>query len=117
MDEHQLNQQSLAKAIGLSTSATRQIAIGKTKVTVPTALRLAKYFGQTPVYWLDLQRETDLAEAQNDQELQAVLKSISKAQRPAAKAKPDKKAKPTMKTVSSGKSKEADPKPASRRKK
>jgi addiction module HigA family antidote len=83
MDEYQLNPFSLSKAIKLSPSAVRQLVIGKCKVSVSTASRLAKLFGQTPDYWLDLQRDADLSEASNDKELQDILKSISKAKKPA----------------------------------
>jgi addiction module HigA family antidote len=99
MNEYQLNPYSIAKAINLSNSAVRQVAMGKTKVSVPTALRLAKFFGQTPAYWLDLQREADLIEAQNDKELQSILKGITKAKKPAAKAKPEAKEKPAKKPL------------------
>jgi len=84
MDEYQLNPFSLSKEIHLSHSAVRLLAIGKSKVTVPTALRLAKLFGQTPDFWLDLQREADINEALKDNELQDVLGSIPKAKKPAA---------------------------------
>ena len=84
MDEYQLNPLSLSKVINLSPAGVRQLVIGKTKITVPTALRLAKLFGQTPAYWLDLQREADLNEASKDKELQDILKGISKAKKPAA---------------------------------
>ena len=87
MDEYQLNPFSLSKAINLSSSAVRQIVIGKSKISVSTALRLAKIFGQTPVFWLDLQREEDLAEADKDKELQDTLKGISKAKKPALNQK------------------------------
>ena len=89
LEEYQLTSYSLAKAINLSVSAVRQIAVGKSKISVPTALRLAKFFGQTPDYWLDLQREADLSEAKRDEELQSVLKGISKVKKP----KPEPKAK------------------------
>jgi addiction module HigA family antidote len=96
MDEYQYNPFSLSKEIKLSTSAIRQLVIGKSKVSVPTALRLAKFFNQSPSFWLDLQRETDLTEAAKDKELQAVLKDIKKAKKPSASAKP-KEAKGTRK--------------------
>jgi addiction module HigA family antidote len=63
LDEYQLSPAKLAQAIGLSTSAVYQISTGKTGISAPVALRLAKYFGQTPAYWLDLQNAADLAEA------------------------------------------------------
>jgi len=96
MDEYQLNPFSLSKAINLSNSAVRLLVIGKAKVTVPTAFRLAKLFGQTPNFWLDLQREADLNEASKDQKFQDMLKGIAKAKKPDApklvtSKKPDKK--------------------------
>ena len=84
MDEYQLNPFSLSKALNLSPAGVRQLVIGKTKITVPTALRLSKLFGQTPSYWLDLQRDADLNEASKDKGLQDILKGISKAKKPAA---------------------------------
>jgi len=84
MDEYQLNPFSLSKGISLSNSAVRLLVIGKAKISVSTALRLAKFFGQTPAYWLDLQREADINEASKDKELQDILKAIPKAKRPAA---------------------------------
>jgi len=96
MDEYQLTSNSLAKAVNLSVSAVRLITVGKSKVSVPTALRLVKFFGQTPDYWLDLQREADLNEAKKDEELQSVLKGIAKAKKP----KPEPKAKSGRKTSS-----------------
>ena len=95
MDEYQINPFSLSKQIGLSTSSVRNIATGKSGVTAPTALRFAKFFGQSPSFWLDLQLQTDMQKAENDKELQSALKAIPKVKKPVvAKAKPkDKSAK------------------------
>ena len=90
MDKFQLNPFSLSKEINLSNASILQIIKGKGKISVPTALRLAKFFATTPAYWLDLQREADLKEAAQDKELSAILKSISKAKKPAAKPKAEK---------------------------
>jgi antitoxin HigA-1 len=84
MDEYQLNPFSLSKEIHLSHSAVRLLVIGKAKITVSTALRFAKFFGQTPAFWLDLQREADLNEASNDKELQDIIKALPKAKKPTA---------------------------------
>jgi addiction module HigA family antidote len=85
LDEYQLNPGKLAQAVNLSQSAVRQVVIGKTRISVPVALRFAKYFGNTPEYWIDLQNKYDLAEASKDNELSAILKGISKAKKPAPK--------------------------------
>jgi addiction module HigA family antidote len=95
MDEYQLNPGQLGQAVKLSLSAVRQVVIGQTRITVPAALRYARYFGTTPEYWLDLQTKYDLAEAAKDSELTALLKSIPKAKKPApVKSAPQKTAKP-----------------------
>ena len=84
MDEYQLNPFSLSKEVHLSHSIVRALVVGNVRITVPTALRLAKYFGQTPDYWLNLQREADLNEASKDQVLNDVVKSVPKATKPTA---------------------------------
>ena len=98
MDKFQLNPFSLSKEINLSNASILQIIKGKGKISVSTALRLAKFFATTPAYWLDLQRETDLKEAAENKELSAILKGISKAKKPAAKPKA-KKVKPLGKVT------------------
>jgi addiction module HigA family antidote len=67
MDDYQLNTGKLAEAVKLSLSAIRQVVIGKSKISVSVALRLAKYFGNTPQYWIDLQNQYDLSEAAKTQ--------------------------------------------------
>jgi antitoxin HigA-1 len=123
MEKYDLNPYILAKEIGMSYSAVRMISLGNFKVSVSTALRLAKYFGKTPDFWLSLQREEDLAEAEKDKNLQSDLKSIKRAGKKAAKKadKPKAAKKQRRKTTLSDKRKAAakvpGAKPASRRKK
>jgi addiction module HigA family antidote len=83
LDDYQLNPTVLAKDISMSQSAIRQVVIGKTRISIPVALRLAKYFGNTPEYWIDVQNKYDLFEAAKDSKLTAVLKSIVKVKKPA----------------------------------
>jgi addiction module HigA family antidote len=83
MVEYQLNPTKLAGEIKLSPSGVRQITTGKTRITAHVALRLSKFFGNTPEYWLDIQNKADLAEAAKDADLANALKSISKAKKPA----------------------------------
>ena len=87
MMEYKLNPSSLSKAINLSQSAIRQIIIGKSRITAPTALRLSKFFDQPPSFWLDLQQKADIREAEIDKELSVIIKSIIKAKKPAVKPK------------------------------
>ncbi|MDR1949824.1 MAG: HigA family addiction module antidote protein [Spirochaetaceae bacterium] len=109
MDEYQLNPTKLAQAIKLSQSAVRQVAIGKTKISVPVALRFAKYFGTTAEYWLDMQAQYDLAESAKDKELSEILQGIQKGKKPAPVAvKDEKKAAPAKKAGKAGKAAAAD---------
>ena len=107
MEEYQENPFSLSKKIGLSTSATRQIVIGESGITISTALRLAKFFGNCPSFWLDLQLQADMRAAENDKDLQSVLKGIPKAVKPAARVKGKPKTKLSKTSTLAGKRKEA----------
>ena len=107
LEEYQLTPFSLSKKISLSYSAVRQLVIGKVKVTVSTALRLAKFFGQTPEYWLDLQQSAELDEAQKDKELMEIIKGITRAKKPASEAKVQVKAKTNKTKAKAPKSKSA----------
>ena len=87
MDEYQLSNMALSRLINLSPSMVNQLVSGQSKLTVSVVLRLAKVFGKTPAFWLDLQRQTLLEEAMGDKNLQKIVKGISKVNKPAAKPK------------------------------
>ena len=91
MEEYGLNPHSLSKEIGLSYASVRMLALGKMGISAYTALRLAKFFGNTPEFWLDLQQEADLAEAGKDRELQSALKGVKRAEKRAKKMKHESK--------------------------
>jgi addiction module HigA family antidote len=105
MDEYQTNPNRLSKEIGLTQTAVRLITIDKAKISVPAALRLAKYFGTTPEYWISLQNKYDLVEASKDKVLDKIVKGIKKAEE-VKKAAPAKKEAPAKKAASA---KKADP--------
>ena len=69
MDPLGLSQSALAKAIGVTPMRVSQIVRGHRAITVDTALRLSRYFGTRPVWWLDLQTYHDLEVAADDLEL------------------------------------------------
>ena len=87
LEKHNLNPFKLSKGIRLSQSAVRLIVLGETRVSVPVALRLAKYFNTNPEYWLIMQMKWDLAEASKDKALQNTVKSISRHKKDTAPAK------------------------------
>lgn len=55
-----LSQYRLAKDISVPPRRINEIVHGKRSVTADTALRLARYFGTTPRFWLNLQTQYDL---------------------------------------------------------
>lgn len=54
----------LSKDLGVQSSTVLDLVHGKRKITVEMSLRLAKYFGTTSKFWLNLQNELDLREAE-----------------------------------------------------
>jgi len=50
----------LAKDIHVPTSRVLEIIHGKRKITADTSLRLARYFGVSEKYFLDLQNDIDI---------------------------------------------------------
>ena len=87
LEKNKLNPFKLSKDIHLSQSAVRLIVLGKTRISVPVAMRLAKYFNTTPESWLTMQMKWDLAEASKDKALINIVKNISKFTKPAAAVK------------------------------
>jgi len=58
-----LSQNALAQALGVTPMRISQIVRGQRAVTADTALRLSRYFGTRPAWWLDLQSHFDLETA------------------------------------------------------
>ena len=61
-----LSQNKLAMAIRVPARRVNEIVLGKRAITADTALRLARYFGVSPQFWLGLQMEFALAVAENE---------------------------------------------------
>ncbi len=55
-----LSQNKLAEALGVDTKRINEIVAKKRSVTGDTALRLARYFGTSPEFWMNLQARYDL---------------------------------------------------------
>ena len=64
----------LAKEINVSTSSILDLIHNKRKISVEMALRLARYFGTSSKFWLNLQNEIDLRET--NQKLKKELEKI-----------------------------------------
>jgi addiction module HigA family antidote len=59
-----LSQNRLAIAIGVPARRINEIVLGRRGVTADTALRLARFFGNSPRFWLGLQADYDLGVTQ-----------------------------------------------------
>ncbi len=60
-----LSQNRLALDIGVPPRRINEIVLGTRRVSADTALRLARYFGATPQFWLGLQTDYDLDVAED----------------------------------------------------
>ncbi len=58
-----LSQYALAKATGIPVARINRIALGKRAITAETALRLARYFGTSVGFWVNLQSQYEVAVA------------------------------------------------------
>jgi len=54
----------LSKDIGVAQTRISEILSGKRSITADTALRLARYFDNSAQFWLNLQTQYDLRQAQ-----------------------------------------------------
>jgi addiction module HigA family antidote len=61
-----LSQNKLGRSIGVSPRRINEIVLEKRAITADTDLRLAKFFGTTPGFWLNLQKDYDLEERRKE---------------------------------------------------
>ncbi len=64
LEELGLSANALAHALGVPTNRITAILKGQRGVTADTALRLSRYFGTTPLLWLNLQKTFELRTAE-----------------------------------------------------
>ena len=69
-----LSQTALARAVGVPPRRINEIVLGKRAVTADTDLRLARYFGVSDGFFLQLQTDYDLMARRR--EIGGVLKTI-----------------------------------------
>lgn len=60
-----ITQRKLAVAIGVPPRRINEIVHGKRGITADTAMRLSRYFGTTPGFWMNLQMRYDLDRAED----------------------------------------------------
>lgn len=61
-----ISQYRLAKDINVPPRRINEIVKGKRAITADTALRLGRYFGMEPQFWLNLQARFDLETAEEE---------------------------------------------------
>ena len=69
-----LTQGALAEAMGVQRKHVNELCNDRRNVTAATALILAQVFGNSPDFWLNVQRHTELWEAMHDPKEQARIK-------------------------------------------
>ena len=69
-----LTQGALAEAMGVQRKHVNALCNNRRTVTAATALILARVFGNSPDFWLNVQRRTELWEAMHDPKQQARIK-------------------------------------------
>ena len=62
----QLRQNRLALDLGVPPRRINEIVLGKRAITANTALRLARYFGNSSRFWMGLQMDYDLDVAEDE---------------------------------------------------
>jgi len=72
-----LSQTALAKALGVTPIRINHIVRGQRSITADTALRLSRYFGTRPAWWLDLQSHYDL-EVAADRTQERIARTVSR---------------------------------------
>ncbi len=64
LQELGMSANALAAELGVPTNRITAILKGQRGITADTALRLSRYFGTTPQFWLNLQKTFELRTAQ-----------------------------------------------------
>ena len=64
LSEFGVTSYALAKSIGVPTNRITGIVNGDRSISADTALRLGRYFGNSPEFWMNLQMHYDLEVAE-----------------------------------------------------
>ena len=65
LHELKLSQYRLARDVGVPAMRISHVVNGKRPMTAELALRLGRYFGQNPRYWMNLQSRYDMDVAED----------------------------------------------------
>jgi len=62
----ELSANRLALDLGVPSGRVTDILNGRRSITAETAIRLGRYFGNSPQFWLDLQGQYDIARVERE---------------------------------------------------
>ena len=71
-----LTQGQLADAVGVSRKTVNELCTNRRVITVDIALMLAKVFGNTASFWLNLQQRNDLWKALNTEKRRVRIEKV-----------------------------------------
>jgi addiction module HigA family antidote len=66
LEARKLSANRLALDLGVPSGRITDILNGRRSITADTAVRLGRYFGNKPQFWLDLQGQYDIAVIERD---------------------------------------------------
>ncbi len=66
LKSRKLSANRLALDVGVPSGRITDILNGRRAITADTAIRLGRYFGNRPQFWLDLQTQYDIAVVERD---------------------------------------------------
>ena len=72
LDPLDMSALGLARRLNVPRTRIERLVKGTTAMTPDTALRLARAFGTTPAYWMNMQTNFDMAAAEKEIDLSAI---------------------------------------------
>ena len=72
LDPLNLSPIGLARRLGVPRTRIERLVKGTTSMTPDTALRLARFFGTSPQYWMNMQVNHDMARAEREIDLSGI---------------------------------------------
>jgi len=85
INDYQTNPFALSKSLNVAYQSVTHILQGRARISPKMAVRLAKHYGNTAEYWLDIQAQSEIDTLSADKKFSAELNKITKAVKPTSK--------------------------------
>lgn len=81
LDDLGIKPGALAKAIGVDRTAIKKIIDGNRSITADMSIKLGLFFGMSPQFWLNMQRDYDfrIAQRENFEAFSAIVQPFQTA--------------------------------------